>query len=102
MIKNNQSQKDSPANKAAKSLLLLHTPIEKIKIPTSSSTVVTTALLLHRQFNLKDNNDERDYPIEILYTFFVGKKRMALVNFVGYSTNYDRIIPVSRLRNFIG
>ena len=103
MTKTQKTQQVSPAAKqAADLLLLLRKPITKIKIPTSSSTVVTTALLLHKRLNLDDNDDGENYPVEILCSFLIRKKKMALVHFVGYTTDYDRILPMSSLRNFRG
>jgi hypothetical protein len=88
------------AKQAANSLLSLQKPRTIPKI--LSASVAITALLFHRRFNLNDDDDGRDYQVQVLCTFYIGKKRMALVHFVGYSTDYDRIIPMSRLRNFRG
>ena len=87
------------AEKAANSLLSLQKPQTIPKIVSASDAIM--ALLFHRRFNLNDD-DGRDYQVQVLCSFNIGKKRVALVHFVGYSTDYDRIIPVSRLRNFRG
>ena len=91
------------AEKAANSLLSLQKPQTTPKI--LSKLDAKLALLFHRRLNVKDDDDGRDYQVEILCTFYIGKKRMAklkMFHFVGYSTDYDRIIPMSRLRNFRG
>ena len=88
------------AEKAANSLLSLQKPPTIPKIVSSSDAIM--ALLLHRRLNVNDDDDGRDYQVEVLCTFYIGKKRMALVHFVGYSTDDDRILPMSRLRNFRG
>ena len=76
--------------------------LQKIhKIPKKvSSTDANIALLFHRQFNLDDNYDDKEYEVEILCTFYVGKTKMSLVHFIGYSMVYDRIIPFSKLRSY--
>jgi hypothetical protein len=51
--------------------------------------------------NVNDENDGRNYEVEIICSFNIRKTRMALVHFIGYSTDYDRIIPISKLRNSI-
>jgi len=85
---------------AANSLLSLQkTPTIPKNISASDAIM---ALLLHRQLNVNDNDDGRDYQVKVLCSFNIGKKKVALVHFVGYSTEYDRIIPMSRLRNFRG
>ena len=66
-----------------------------------SSKDATIALLLYRRLNVNDENDGRDYEVKIICSFNIWKTRMALVHFVGYSTDYDRIIPTSKLRNNI-
>jgi hypothetical protein len=88
------------AEKAANSLLSLQKPQTTPKILSESDA--NLALLFHRRLNVNDDDDGRDYQVEVLCTFYIGKKRMALVHFVGYSTDYDRILPMSRLRNFGG
>jgi hypothetical protein len=88
------------AEKAANSLLSLQKPQTIPKIVSASDAIM--ALLFHRRFNLNDDDDGRDYQVQVLCSFNIGKKRVALVHFVGYSTDYDRIIPMSRLRNFRG
>ena len=86
------------AEKAANSLISLQKPP---KIPkTVSASDANACIILHRRLNVNDDNDGRDYQVEVLCTFYIGKKRMALAHFVGYSTDYDRILPMSRLRNF--
>ena len=85
---------------AANSLLSLQKPPTIPKIVSASDAIM--ALLFHRRFNLNDDDDGRDYQVQVLCSFNIGKKRVALVHFVGYSTEYDRIIPMSRLRNFRG
>ena len=85
---------------AAKSLLSLQKPSTIPKILSGSDAII--ALLFHRRLNLNDDDDGRYYQVQVLFTFYIGKKRMALAHFVGYSTDYDRIIPISRLRNFRG
>ena len=76
--------------------------LQKIyKIPKIiSSTDANIALLLYRHFNLDEDNDNKDYEVEILCTFYVGKTKMSLVHFIGYSMVYDRIIPFSKLRSY--
>jgi hypothetical protein len=70
------------------------------KIPKIiSSADANIALLLYRHFNLDEDNDNKDYEVEILCTFYVGKTKMSLVHFIGYSMDYDRIIPVYKLRS---
>jgi hypothetical protein len=98
MTKTQKTQQVSPIAKKAANLLL---SLQKLPIIPKivSSTDAILALLLHRRFNLNDDDDGNAYPIEILCTFCIGKKRMALVHFVGYSSDYDRIIPMTRLRN---
>jgi hypothetical protein len=88
------------AEKAANSLLSLQKTPTIPKIVSASDAIM--ALLLHRRLNVNDDDDGREYQVEVLCTFYIGKKRMALVHFVGYSTDYDRILPMSRLRNFRG
>jgi hypothetical protein len=84
-------------HKAAELLLLFQKqPLIPQKISLKAAAI---ALLLHKRFNLKDDDDGRNYHVKILCTFQIGKTKMALVHFVGYSTDYDRIIPISRLRN---
>jgi len=96
-----KSKQVSPAaEKAAKSLLSLKKPSTIPKILSGSDAII--ALLFHRRLNLNDDDDGRYYQVQVLFTFYIGKKRMALAHFVGYSTDYDRIIPMSRLRNFRG
>ena len=91
----------SPATKKEAGLLLsLQKPQTTPKI--LSKLDANLALLFHRHLNVNDDDDGRDYQVEVLCTFYIGKKRMALAHFVGYSTDYDRIIPMSRLRNFRG
>ena len=87
----------SVKKEAAKLLLSLHKPIKAPKVISSSDAML--ALLLHRRLNLNDSDDGCDYEVEILWTFNVGKTKMSLVHFVGYSTDFDRIIPTSKLRN---
>ena len=100
MTKTQMTRQVSPAAKKAAGLLLsLQKPQTTPKILSASDA--NLALLFHRRFNMKDDNDGRDYQVEILCTFYIGKKRMALVHFVGYSTDYDRIIRMSSLRNFM-
>jgi hypothetical protein len=82
-------------NKKAGLLLLLQK--QPLILPKMSLKEAATALLLHKRLNLKDDDDGRDYHIKILCTFQIGKTKMALVHFVGYSTDYDRIIPISKL-----
>lgn len=82
---------------AANLLLSLHKPVKSPKAISSSDAML--ALLLHRRLNVNDSDDGCDYEVEILCTFNVGKTKMALVHFIGYSTDYDRIIPTSKLRN---
>ena len=101
MTKTQLIRQVSPAaEKAANSLLSLQKPSTIPKIV--SGLDATTTLLFHRRFNLDDDDDGRDYQVQVLCTFYIGKKRMALAHFVGYSTDYDRILPMSRLRNFRG
>jgi hypothetical protein len=90
---------DFTAKQAAKLLLTLQKPIQSPKVISSSDAML--ALLLHRRLNVNDSDDGCDYEVEILCTFNVGKTRMSLVHFVGYSTDYDRIIRTSSLRNYI-
>jgi hypothetical protein len=86
------------AEKAANSLLSLQKPP---KIPkTVSASDANACIILHRRLNVNDDDDGCDYQVEVLCTFYIGKKRMALAHFIGYSTDYDRILPMSRLRNF--
>ena len=101
MTKTQMTRQVSPAaEKAANSLLSLQKPP---KIPkTVSASDANACIILHRRLNVNDDNDGRDYQVEVLCTFYIGKKRMALAHFVGYSTDYDRILPMSRLRNFRG
>jgi hypothetical protein len=96
-------KKDNNSSKKLANQLLSLQKIQKIqKIPKIiSSSDANIALLLHRHFNLDDYYDDKDYEVEILCTFFVGKTKMSLVHFVGYSMDYDQIIPVSKLKNFI-
>ena len=51
--------------------------------------------------NKDDNYDNKEYEVEILCTFYVGKTKMSLVHFIGYSMDYDQIIPSSKLRSYI-
>ena len=96
-----KSKQVSPAaEKAANSLLSLQKPPTIPKIVSGSDAII--ALLFHRRLNLNDDDDGRDYQVQVLCSFNIGKKRVALVHFVGYSTDYDRIIPMSMLRNFRG
>ena len=88
------------AEKAAKSLLSLQKTPTIPKIVSSSDA--EACIILHRRLNVNDDDDGRDYQVEVLCTFYIGKTRMALAHFVGYSTDYDRILPMSRLRNFGG
>jgi len=88
------------AEKAANSLLSLQKPQTTPKFLSESDA--NLALLFHRRLNVNDDDDGRDYQVEVLCMFYIGKKKMALVHFVGYSTDYDRILPMSRLRNFRG
>lgn len=78
-------------------LLSLHKPIKAPKVISLSDAML--ALLLHRRLNVNDSDDGCDYEVEILCTFNIGKTKMSLVHFVGYSTDFDRIIPTSKLRN---
>jgi hypothetical protein len=87
----------SVKKEAANLLLSLHKPIKAPKVISSSDAML--ALLLHRRLNINDSDDGCDYKVEILCTFNIGKAKMSLVHFVGYSTDYDRIIPTSKLRN---
>ena len=98
MTKTRQVSPDS--EKAAGLLLLLQKPQTTPKILSKSDA--NLALLFHRRLNVNDDDDGRDYQVEVLCTFYIGEKRMALAHFVGYSTDYDRILPMSRLRNFGG
>ena len=92
-------KKDNNSSKKLANQLLSLQKIHKIpKIISSSDANI--ALLLHRHFNLHEDNDDKDYEVEILCTFFVGKTKMSLVHFVGYSMDYDRILPVSKLRSY--
>jgi hypothetical protein len=101
MTKTQMTRQVSPAAKQAAGLLLsLQKPQTTPKILSESDA--NLALLFHRRFNMKDDDDGKDYQVQVLCTFYIGKKRMALVHFVGYSTDYDRILPMSRLRNFGG
>jgi hypothetical protein len=101
MTKTQMTRQVSPAAKQAAGLLLsLKKPQTTPK--TLSESDANLALLFHRRFNMDDDDDGRDYQVKVLCMFYIGKKRMALVHFVGYSTDYDRIIPMSRLRNFRG
>ena len=70
--------------------------MEKTKYISTATKKVANTLL-----SLNDENDGRDYEVKIICSFNIGKTRMALVHFVGYSTDYDRIIPTSKLRNNI-
>lgn len=98
MTKTQKTHQVSPvAKKAAKLLLSLQKLSIIPKIVSSIDAIL--ALLLHRRFNLNDDDDGNAYPIKILCTFRIGKKKMALVHFVGYSSDYDRIIPMKMLRN---
>ena len=101
MTKIQMTRQVSPAAKQAVGLLL---SLQKLQTTPKilSESDANLALLFHRRFNMKDDDDGRDYQVKVLCTFYIGKKRMALVHFVGYSTNYDRILPMSRLRNFRG
>jgi hypothetical protein len=83
---------------AANLLLSLRKPMKAPKVISLSDAML--ALLLHRRLNVNDSDDGRDYEVEILINFNVGKTKMSLVHFVGYSTDYDRIIPKSKLRSF--
>ena len=101
MTKTQMTRQVSPAAKQAAGLLLsLQKPQTTPKILSESDA--NLALLFHRRLNVNDDDDGRDYQVKVLCTFYIGKKRMALVHFVGYSTDYDRILPMSRLRNFRG
>jgi hypothetical protein len=80
-------------------LLTLQKPQKSPKVISLSDAML--ALLLHRRLNINDNNDGYDYEVEILCTFNVRKTRMSLVHFIGYSTDYDRIIPTSKLQKNI-
>jgi hypothetical protein len=90
---------DFTAKQAANLLLTLQKPIHSPKVISLSDAML--ALLLHRRLNINDSDDGCDYEVEILCTFNVGKTRMSLVHFVGYSTDYDRIIRTASLRNYI-
>jgi hypothetical protein len=70
--------------------------IPKVKL---SPPVARAAEMLYRQFNLDDENDGKDYAVEVVDTFYVGKKRVSLIHFVGYHPRwYARIIPTAQLR----
>ena len=93
-------KKDINSSKKIADQLLSLQKIQKIpKIISSKDANI--ALLFHRHFNLDDNYDNKEYEVEILCTFYVGKTKMSLVHFVGYSMDYDQIIPASKLRRFI-
>jgi len=101
MTKTRKNQQVSPVAKQAADLLLsLQKPQTIPKFLSESDA--EACIVLHRKLNLSDDDDGRDYAVEILWTFYIGKKKMALVHFVGYSTDYDRILPMSSLRNFKG
>ena len=79
MTKTQMTRQVSPAAKKAASLLLsLQKSQTTPKILSASDAI--TALLFHRRFNLNDDDDGRDYQVEVLCTFNIGKKRMALVH----------------------
>jgi hypothetical protein len=101
MTKTQMTRQVSPAAKQVVGLLL---SLQKLQTTpkTLSESDAEACIILHRRLNVKDDDDGREYQVEVLCTFYIGKKRMALVHFVGYSTDYDRIIPMSRLRNFGG
>ena len=68
----------------------------KVKL---SPPVARAAEMLYRQFNLDDENDGKDYAVEVVDTFYVGKTRVSLIHFVGYHPRlYARIIPTAQLR----
>lgn len=68
----------------------------KVKL---SLSVARAAEMLYRQFNLDDENDGKDYAVEVVDTFYVGKTRVSLIHFVGYHPRwYARIIPTAQLR----
>ena len=101
MTKTQMTRQVSPAAKNAAGLLLsLQKPQTTPRILSASDA--EACIILHRRLNVNDDDDGRDYQVEVLCTFYIGKKRMALAHFVGYSTDYDRILPMSRLRNFRG
>jgi hypothetical protein len=66
------------AKQAANSLLSLQKPLTIPKFLSASDAIMT--LLFHRRFNLNDDDDGRDYQVQVLCTFYIGKKRMALVH----------------------
>ena len=66
------------AEKAANSLLSLQKPPTIPKIVSSLDAMM--ALLFHRRFNLNDDDDGCDYQVQVLCTFNIGKKRVALVH----------------------
>jgi hypothetical protein len=92
-------KEDFTVKQAANLLLTLQKPIRSPKVISISDAML--ALLLHRRLNINDSDDGCDYEVEILSSFNVGKTRMSLVHFVGYSTDYDRIIRTASLRNYI-
>jgi hypothetical protein len=61
---------------------------------------VNIALLFRNYCNLDYNYDNKDYEVEILCFFYVGKTKMSLVHFIGYSMDYDQIISSSKLQNY--
>ena len=104
MTKTQMTRQVSPAAKQVVGLLL---SLQKLQTTPKilSESDAKACIILHRRLNVKDDDDGRDYQVEILCTFYIGKKRMAklkMFHFVGYSTDYDRILPMSRLRNFRG
>ena len=58
------------AEKAANSLLSLQKSQTTPKILSKSDAIM--ALLLHRRFNVNDDDDGRDYQVEVLCTFYIG------------------------------
>jgi hypothetical protein len=79
MTKTQKTQQVLPtAKKAANLLLLLQKPPTIPKI--LSALDAEACIVLHRKLNLTDDDDGRDYQVEILCTFNIGKKRMALVH----------------------
>jgi hypothetical protein len=98
MVKTNNNVSIA-TKKAANTLLSLQKLANPPKFLSLSDATLT--LLLHRRFNINDDDDECDYEVKVLCTFNVKKTRMSLVHFVGFSSDYDRIIPRSSLRNYI-
>ena len=90
MTKTQKTQQVSlSAKKAANLLLLLQNPRLSQK---------SCQYRIHRKLNLTDD-DGRDYRVERKKEDGISSYKFVLW---GYSTDYDRILQMSRLRNFRG